>query len=247
MKESPYSSEQLPRYSEHALPNYTESSTTTAQHSPFSPFLHSVNKTRTSNIRNLLSTHILPHLYDSARAGLSKTTLVFIPSNVSSLQPQPFSSSAIADDGPFGAAAAAAAADIFPGETIIGFPSAENLHLIRLHGAENTVDFWRQEAVIRDLNSQLRDELERSGHRVVVDKVTGRGGIVKSAAEREILARRESFRNAQWISGKQKAVGPGEVDIGVECREVSLRVENEIGLFETRSGKAVIVRVEVGS
>ena len=82
---------------------------------------------------------------------------------------------------------------------------------------------------------------------MVVDEVTGRGGIVKSAAGREILARRESFRNAQWISAKQKAVGPGEVDIGVECREVSLRVENEIGLFETRSGKAVIVRVEVGS
>ncbi|MCJ1349306.1 hypothetical protein MMC31_007542 [Peltigera leucophlebia] len=238
MKESPYSSEKLPGYSENALPSYSESSTTT-QHSPFSPFLHSVNKTRTSNIRNLLSTHILPHLYDSAGAGLSKTTLVFIPSNVSSLQPQSFSSSTVTDNGPFGGAAA----DNFPGETIIGFPSAENLHLIRLHGAENTVDFWRQEAVIRDLNSQLEEEFERSGHRVVVNAMTGGA----SAAEREILARRESIRNSQWMSTKQKVVGPGEVDIGVECREVSLRVENEIGLFETRSGKAVIVRVEVGS
>lgn len=244
MKESPYSSEKLPSYSDGALPNYTEPSST-AQHSPFSPFLHSVNKTRTSIIRNLLSTNILPHLYDSARAGLSKTTLVFIPSNVSSLQPQPFSFSAIADDGPFGEAPAAA--DNFPGETIIGFPSAENLHIIRLHGAENTVDFWRQEAVVRDLNGQLKDELEKSGHRVV-DEVTGEGGgIAKTAAEREILARKDSFRQAQWMSTKKKVVGPGEVDMGVECREISLRVENEIGLFETRSGKAVIVRVEVGS
>lgn len=82
----------------------------------------------------------------------------------------------------------------------------------------------------------------------MVDDVTGEeGGIAKSAAEREILARRESFRNAQWMPTKKKAVGPGEVDVGVECREVSLRIENEIGLFETRSGKAVIVRVEVGS
>lgn len=80
----------------------------------------------------------------------------------------------------------------------------------------------------------------------MVDEVIG-GGSSNSAAEREILARRESFRNAQWTSTKQKAVGPGEVDIGVECREVSLRAENEIGLFETRSGKAVIVQVEVGS
>lgn len=73
------------------------------------------------------------------------------------------------------------------------------------------------------------------------------GGRGSSPAEREILARRESLRNSQWMSTKQKAVGPGEVDIGVECREISLRVENEIGLFETRNGKAVIVRVEVGS
>lgn len=240
MKESPYS-ERLPSYSEHALLNYAESSTP-PQNSPFSPFLHSVNKTRTSNIRNLLSTQILPHLYDSARAGLSKTTLVFIPSNVSSLQPKPLSPYAlVTNDGPFGPAA-----DKFPDETIIGFPSAENLHLIRLHGAENTVDFWRQEAVIRDLNNQLNDELERNGHRVVVDEVAG-GISANSAAEREILARRESLRNVQWMSIKQKKVGPGEVDIGVECREVSLRVENEIGLFETRSGNAIIVRVEVGS
>lgn len=74
------------------------------------------------------------------------------------------------------------------------------------------------------------------------------GGIsANSAAEREILVRRESLRNVQWMSIKQKKVGPGEVDIGVQCREVSLRVENEIGLFETRSGNAIIVRVEVGS
>lgn len=81
---------------------------------------------------------------------------------------------------------------------------------------------------------------------MVVNEVAG-GFSANSAAEREILARRESLRNVQWMSIKQKTVGPGEVDIGIECREVSLRVENEIGLFETRSGNAVIVRVEVGS
>lgn len=81
---------------------------------------------------------------------------------------------------------------------------------------------------------------------MVVDEVA-RGIRADSAAGRETLARRESLRNVQWMSTKQKKVGPGEVDIGAECREISLRVENEIGLFETRSGLAVIVRVEVGS
>ncbi len=70
--------------------------------------------------------------------------------------------------------------------------------------------------------------------------------MVQSEAEREVLARRESFRSAQWMATKVAAVSPGEVDVGVECRDVSLRVENEMGLFETRSGKAVVVRVEVG-
>lgn len=81
---------------------------------------------------------------------------------------------------------------------------------------------------------------------MVVDEVA-EGISVNSAAEREILTRRETLRNVQWMPIKKKTVGPGEVDIRVECREVSLRVENEIGLFETRSGNAVIVRVEVGS
>lgn len=81
----------------------------------------------------------------------------------------------------------------------------------------------------------------------MVDDEVARGISADSAAEREILARRESLRNVQWMSTKQKKVGPGEVDIGTECREISLRVENEIGLFETRSGLAVIVRVELGS
>lgn len=81
---------------------------------------------------------------------------------------------------------------------------------------------------------------------MVVDEVA-RGISADSAAERETLVRRESLRNVQWMSIKKKKLGPGEVDIGAECREISLRVENEIGLFETKSGFAVIVRVEVGS
>lgn len=242
MKESSYSPEPLPDYSDDDdLPDYAEPYRPTLIF-PFSAFLNSVNEARTSNIRDLLSTQILPHLYDSARAGLLKTTLVFIPSNASSLQPKPLSPLArITNDGPSGAAA-----NNFPGETIIGFPSTENPHIIRLHGVENTVGFWRQEAVIQELNTQLKDELERSGHRVVVDEVA-RAISADSDAEREILARRESLRNVQWTSIKKKKVGPGEVYIGAECREISLRVENELGLFETRSGLAVIVRVEVGS
>lgn len=241
MKKSSSSSEPRPGYSDDDLPDYTEPYPP-ALISPFSTFLSSVNEARTSNIRDLLSTQILPHLYDSARAGLLKTTLVFIPSNASSLQPKPLSPyTLITNGGPSGAAA-----NNFPGETIIGFPSAENPHLIRLHGVENTVGFWRQEAVIQELNNQLKDKLERSGHRVVVDEMA-RGISADSAAERETLVRRESLRNVQWMSIKKKKVGPGEVDIGAECREISLRVENEIGLFETKSGFAVIVRVEVGS
>lgn len=226
--------EALPAYSERLVPIPSPSQAPT----PFSSLVHSVNQTRTSNIRTLVSTYIHPHLHASALSGLSKTTLLLIPSNISSLQPRPFSPSNPT------LSANEVESDTFPGESIIGFASAENLSLIRLHGAENTLEFWRQEAVIRELDTQLKDELRRSGHRVVGD--VAEGGKGPSETSREAFARKDSFRSAEWKFTKAEAVSRGEVEVGVEFREICLRVENEMGLFETRAGKAIVARVEFG-
>lgn len=242
MKEaSSKSSESLPAYSERPIPSPPLS---LSPYSPFPSLLQSVNKTRGLNIRTLISTHIHPHLQASAVSGLSKTILVLIPSNISSLQPRPFSplnpNSGINDTG-------SEAADTFPGESVIGFSSAENLSLVRLHGAENTLEFWRQEAVIRELDSQLKDDLRRGGHRILGDvKQGGSSEELQGTSMAETLTKKISFRAAEWRFAKEEALRPGEVSVGVEFKEVCLRVENEMGLFETRGGKAIVIRVEVG-
>ena len=98
--------------------------------------------------------------------------------------------------------------------------------------------------MIRELDTQLKDELRRGGHRVVGHEDEGSQG--PSEAQREAFVRKDSFRSAEWKFSKVKAVGRGDVEVGVEFREICLRVENEMGLFETRAGKAIVVRVEFG-
>lgn len=232
--------ETLPAYSERPIPS---PSLSLAPSSPFPSLLQSVNNTRGLKIRTLISTQIHPHLQTSALSGLSKTTLLLIPSNITSLQPRPFSpvnpDSGANDTG-------SESADTFPGESVIGFSSAENLSLVRLHGAENMLEFWRQEAVIRELDSQLKDDLRRGGHSIVGDVKEGVSSEQLEGPSRAALTKKMSFRKAEWKLAKEEVLSPGEVSVGVEFKEVSLRVENEMGLFETRCGKAIVIRVEVG-
>ncbi len=50
----------------------------------------------------------------------------------------------------------------------------------------------------------------------------------------------------EWQSFRQAELPGGEARVHVEVKEVCLRVENEMGLYETRSGIAVVVSVELG-
>lgn len=50
----------------------------------------------------------------------------------------------------------------------------------------------------------------------------------------------------EWQSVRQAELRGGEARVHVEVKEVCLRVENEMGLYETRSGIAVVVSVELG-
>ena len=104
--------------------------------------------------------------------------------------------------------------------------------MVRLHGLENSIDFWRQLAVIQELGQQLRTHLLNSGHRAIGDDETSIQG--------------PSFPNADWRTVQKVTLGNGEVRTRVETREICLRLENDMGLYETRTGKAVIVKVDVG-
>lgn len=58
---------------------------------------------------------------------------------------------------------------------------------------------------------------------------------------------RKKSTSTEWKMPEVKALANGEVGTGVEIKDICLRVENEMGLYETRTGKAVVVRVDAGA
>lgn len=194
------------------LPSYSESVRSPQQSSSPSYLPQNIAAARTALISSLLTTYITPHLYESALSGLSSTTLILVPSNVFALHPS----------GKIGSKD--------PSETIVGFPSAENLRMVRLHGQDNSLEFWRQLAVMQELGQQMRSHLRNSGYRVIQGDKTSL----------------QSSLNADWRTAQKETLGNGELSVQVETRDVCLRSENDMGLYETRTGKAVVVKVDVG-
>ncbi|OAX78845.1 hypothetical protein ACJ72_06842 [Emergomyces africanus] len=105
--------------------------------------------TRTQRIDSILSRYVDPLLLSQGAAGLYKTTFVLVPSSVSSLQDAVSNAYTTAEE-----------------PQIVGFPSTEVVKLIRLHGEENAIEFWRQPAVVAELDSALKAKLTASGHRL---------------------------------------------------------------------------------
>lgn len=52
--------------------------------------------------------------------------------------------------------------------------------------------------------------------------------------------------HVDWKSVERSPLREGEATVSTEMKEVCLRIENEMGLYETRTGKAVVVRIVVG-
>ncbi len=55
------------------------------------------------------------------------------------------------------------------------------------------------------------------------------------------------YQMCQWSTIQKESLGDGEISVQAETTEICLRTENAMGLYETRSGKAVVVRLNVGS
>ena len=201
--------------SSEGLPSYSESVRSSQQQLSPSYYPQSITTARTALISSLLTTYIIPHFYRSALSGLSSTTLILVPANVSSLNPSGKTESQN------------------PSETIVGFPSAEHLTIVRLHGQENGLEFWRQSAVTQELGQQIRSHLRSSGYRVIKGSEASFQGPSPPPT-------------ADWRTVQNEALNNGEVSVQVATTEICLRTENDMGLYETRSGKAVVVKVNVG-
>lgn len=219
----------------HPPPPYSESiaNQTFLAHSPPPP----IQRARFHRVDSLLATHIRPHLPRSAFEGISSRTLVLVPSNVSGLHPIP--AVAAGPDSYLNPFENPADSSGFINESVIGFPSTENLMLIRLHGNENTLEFWQQDTVMEDLEAQLKAELGGAGH-VVVE------GYQQERPHRADRQNRAIGDRVDWRAATERALRDGEVRLSIGIKEVSLRVESAMGLYETRGGPAMVVRVDFG-
>ena len=214
------------------LPTYSESVSTSSDSAP--PVPNNIARIRSALINSLVSTHIVPLLHNNAVCGLSSTTLLIIPANVSSLH-SPQSNNSVEVTNPGGT---------FLGESIVGFPTHENPTLIRLQGRENGHGFWHQPAVILELEQQICSQLMSEGYHIA-----GSTGALNPTSSSPTVPSRLSLRSASSSERKimqKKPLQDGEASIEAGIQEICLRIESLMGLYETRSGKVVVVRVHFG-
>ncbi|KAL8800990.1 MAG: hypothetical protein Q9182_004782 [Xanthomendoza sp. 2 TL-2023] len=189
-------------------------------------YSESVNISPTPNptsarVSTLIDSYILPHLSE-----FSKTVIVLVPSNVATLF-----------YAPKGPSTNVTPAFAFPGETFIGSLTGDDPTVIRLSGADNRLGAFQSPTLLRELGDQLRARLREEGHQMVL------GLPQANARDTGLIA---GSRNTDWRTVHQDALKAGEARVLVELTEVCLRTENEMGLYETRSGRSVVVRVEFG-
>ncbi|KAI4239986.1 MAG: hypothetical protein L6R40_005418 [Gallowayella cf. fulva] len=200
--------------------------TSSASEPPPPSYSQSINTSPLANlftprVTALIDAHIAPHL-----DGTSTSTLVLVPSNVTSLFHSLPSCSTEKDT-----------SSAFPRELLIGFPSDENPTITRLPGPDNRLEFWQRAAALRELGRQLRARLRAEGHEIVLDPFQRDVGVPDQIASSE---------DAGWRSVEQRTLRAGEARVEVALKDVCLRIENDMGLYETRTGKGIVVSVKYG-
>lgn len=261
--DSSCSKEPIPTYEEsvrHQSPGSSNTKSSNSQTETLISLPQHLSNIRRSRINAILATYIDPLLLSQAEAGLFKTTLVLVPSNASALQPsKPGTSDVIEGSGDTISENAE--------EAIIGFPCEDYVKLVRLHGQEYNMQFWRQPAVIKELEASLKARLKESGHEIFEPAPPPAPLVPLSPPMEEPTKAKKSafFRrsakptsveepsplaadsNLGWAAPREQILEPGQVKLKIGLQDVALRVVTDIGLYDTKTGKAVVVNMEIGS
>jgi hypothetical protein len=218
---------------------------------PDRPALHAqLSETRTRRIQNVLATHIEPLLYSHFLDGIDRRGFIIIPADILTQQPH------------------------LAAQDIVNLPNAGNFTLLRLHGDENSAAFWQQASVLEELESSIRACLASSGYKV---EGTTAALLTKPQPPQPTPASDQTQHQASPSWWKRQFGTPGplhdptattkyrlgwrgeeedlprrrlaqdEVRVSVRVREVSFRVETEMGLLDSVTGKALWLELEVGT
>jgi hypothetical protein len=257
----------IPPYSESSNDSYSDSKVPSPNNQAL-PLHAQLAKSRSYRITQVIKTYIEPLLLSQAASGLSKTTFLLVPSNVAALQNPRTSNPSPFDDVIEGTGTAHNNGAGDHQDEIVGFPESEYVKLVRLHGSDHTSEFWRQPPVLQELESSLKARLASSGHTIwqpsapppsvpaEADSPTAKkssfwfrskGKSVSGSADPP--AEEDPTRDMKlgWrAEGEGVKVGFGETRVTLGLKEVCLRVVSEMGLYETKTGTAVAIGVEVG-
>ncbi|KAI9739091.1 MAG: Lactoylglutathione lyase [Cirrosporium novae-zelandiae] len=205
------------------LPSYTEA---TSSKSVSLSLPASLADVRTTRITALINNTIIPSFQALTMSGLSRRTFLLIPSD---------------------AAYTISSHSEIPS---LSLEDADHVEIIRLSGPENSLGFWQQRAVVQDLQTMLRAQLGVSGERVTNRKVASQSSPAIKQNKGSWWGRkskRPSYTEQNTADEVEdvEEVQLGEIKVDVALEEMVLRVENEMGLYETQPGKAVAIPVNL--
>ena len=188
---------------------------------------------RAPRIRALINEHVIKHVQESASDYPYSHTFIFVPSNVTTLMnDEMLNSNSKQEPG---------TRYQFRQEKVIGFPAAEKITLIRLEGHDNELQYWKSASVTREVSATVDQALHAEGYNVVHNQrevpLPPRNGLPSPPP---------SARSVEWKAPDHLALAAGEARSKTDLREITLRIENDIGLYETRSGLALVVKTEIG-
>ncbi|MCJ1294588.1 hypothetical protein MMC34_006146 [Xylographa carneopallida] len=243
----------IPSYEESVQQGATQFSSADDKSKP--SLLARLSSVRLQRINAIIDTHINPLLEQQAASGLYKSIFILVPSNTATLQAQDTSSDIIERcEGNERSSR---------NEELIGFRDGEYVKLVRLHGDDYNAEFWGQPAVISELNNALETKLRSAGHQIA--DIAATSSVSETAQtqtppssttakknyfgwrkkEKETVAISQNEPASGWRFEKEKALAHGEVRIKTGLQDVSVRVQSEMGLYETKTGKAVVVSFEM--
>lgn len=220
------------------------------------PLPNELANTRTQRIHAVLSEYVDPLLSSQAAAGIYRTTFILVPSTVSELQDCPSNAFTAPQDA-----------------QVLGFPEEDVVKLVRLQGQEHAMEFWRQPAVVAELESAMKASLVASGHKIFDPTDAGsapsptrtpppqnpaRKSFWNRFKSRESTSKEDDIIDENLGSLGWRAPDPqskdapgriptGMVKVSLVWKDVALRIANEMGLYESKHGPALCLTVEVGS
>ena len=195
---------------------------------------------RATHVRSVVDTHVFPLIEDRASRGLAKTTIALIPANVVTET----------------AAPGAGSFDESLQPEIVGLADSDDdlIGQVRLQGAINRFEFWKQPEVVTELRIVLEDrlasssrladwqpELPRPAKRQAVDRDPTPTQKSKSFWGRSSKAAPQQQQQSQVAEPEQ---GGSIMDVKVALEEICLRTVSVFGLFETMTRPVIVIRID---